>query len=283
MREGSLSAAFLARVQARSDAGPALEAELNAMVAGARADWPGVDVPGPEFCAYLGERATGSPGELRTSELYLACACARGDNTALAVFEAQYLAEVPAFVAHLRLPHDRLEELQQNLRRELFVADQRPPKIASYSGRGALGGWLRVYATRAAVKLLRHQVCLEEDAQLTEHAALNDDPELGFLKQADQAIFRRAFGEALSTLPVQRQLYLRQHHIDGLSMDELATLHRVPRSSVARWIAEAREQILRETKKRLRKDAGLSDSECQSVLRQVQSRFDRTFSSLFKA
>ena len=73
--------------------------------------WPGVLVAEDEFVAYLEAHAhrsgpSGKPGpelasDLRWADLYLACACARGDAVALATFERVFFPEIDAAVAKL--------------------------------------------------------------------------------------------------------------------------------------------------------------------------------------
>lgn len=83
-------------------------------------------------------------GSLHAGDLYLACACARGVTEAIAVVESAHFARIREFVAGVETAPEQVAEIAQQLRTKLLVGDT--PRIASYSGRGSLGGWIRVAA-----------------------------------------------------------------------------------------------------------------------------------------
>src|SRR5687768_11928782 len=81
------------------------------MVRVARLAWPGVDLETRVFLDYLGTH--GGPC---TTDLYLACACSRGDAAALAAFEAQVLSVIDPVLARLGFAADTASEVKQRLR-----------------------------------------------------------------------------------------------------------------------------------------------------------------------
>lgn len=113
-------------------------------------------------------------------------------------------------------------------------------------------------------------------------AAAGHNPELALLKASDQAAFMEAFREAMSTLSPEEQNLLRQHYIDGLSIDRLGELHRTHRTSCARWLRQSRETLFKRTKSILMKRTKASRSECESMIRHAQSRLEITFRSLLR-
>src|SRR5262249_47832969 len=133
--------------------------------------WPGVDVTPADFSRYLDERLeVGDAASSRhLSDLYLACACSRGDRRALALFERHLMAQVPAHIAAIDASAAFADEVMQRLRKKLFVREgEHGPRIGDYRGRGPLGGWLRVAAIRVA-----------RDLKRTEKAKLSVDEERG--------------------------------------------------------------------------------------------------------
>ena len=76
-------------------------------------------------------------------DLYLALGCGLGEAGALAEFERAHLDEVPAFVAHLNLDRDAIDELLQGLRHRLLAPRDGGAKILDYSGQGPLGAGAR--------------------------------------------------------------------------------------------------------------------------------------------
>src|SRR5262245_24537077 len=115
--------------------------KLREAVAAARAAWPGVEVPAEDFQRHLEER--GAAEALHVADLYLACACLRGDREALGLFERRFLADVPKHLGHMNLPAASVEEVRQQLREKLLVGTGgAAPRLGDYSGRGALGAYL---------------------------------------------------------------------------------------------------------------------------------------------
>jgi RNA polymerase sigma-70 factor (ECF subfamily) len=244
------------------------EQKLRALFDDARAAWPGVEIDRAQFARFLGERAQGAElDELRTRDLYLACACAMGDARAHRAFEEQLLAKVPSFLARLRPPPFLVDEVQQHLREALLLPADKPG-LTAYSGRGALVSWLRVIAVRAALRLQREP---RAEAQHPE-AAGPPGPELEYLKLRYRGEYERALQDALRSLSDRERLFLRLHHGDGLSIDRIGALYRMHRSTVARRLAASRRKLLDGTRERLRERLKLTDTEFESLLAIVRSQ-----------
>jgi RNA polymerase sigma-70 factor (ECF subfamily) len=159
-------------------------------------------------------------------------------------------------------------------------SDGKTPKIAEYSGKGALGGWLRVTAVRTALNHIRAASSGPKTKELGDEVSLAADPELAYVKEHAQDLFADAFKRVLSGLDESGRTILRLHYIDGLTMDQLARLYKTPRSTIARRVAEARQQILEATESLLRDEKRLSPSAVASVIRQAKSRLDVTITRL---
>jgi RNA polymerase sigma-70 factor (ECF subfamily) len=267
----------------------ALEQRLaSALVAGQSA-WPRVVLSEERFIEHLAEHAAKASSPLgflesvHAADLYLACAAALGDRAAVTAFEEQFMAHVDEYVLRVRMPSDAVDEVKQKLRERLLMGGGEPPrrpKLAEYSGKGALGGWLRVAAVRTALNELRGRDTKTEE--LADEAALADDPELAFVRERASGLFGDAFARVLAGMSPTERTILRQHYIDGLTLDQLAQLHRTPRSTLARRIADAREEILSATEGLLREERRLSPSSIVSVIRQARSRLDITITRLLR-
>jgi RNA polymerase sigma-70 factor (ECF subfamily) len=260
-----------------------VESLLSRHLAAAEGAWPGVRVLRAELLAHIAshlpEDAAPALVELHAADLYLALACARGDARALATVE-QHLADVAPAVERMKLGGARVEDVMQTLRRVLFVGEQ--PKIAEYAGRGELRSWLRVTAVRAALKVVRseaREVATDDDV-LAAMPAPAADAELDYVKRQYRAGFKRAFLDALSSLPSREQNLIRQHFLDGLSIDQLGALYRVHRATAARWLQRAQATLFERTKRALIKQMKVSKSECDSIIRMAQSQLHITLRSL---
>jgi RNA polymerase sigma-70 factor (ECF subfamily) len=262
---------------------------LASLLDDARQVWPGVQVAGEDFARYLGARVPeGAPlaeglGRVVVSDLYLACACTRGDSAAAVAFEKAFAAQLHAAVEQARLPGVSAAEIVQSLRDRLLVGDAaQGPRISQYDGRGDLRSWLRVAAVRQALMLVRKQrreIPMREG--LDAHLA-SDDPEIGYLKNLYRAEFAAAFRAAAEALEARDRNLLRYHYLDGLTLEQMAAVNGVHRATVARWLAAARETLVNDTQRRLRERIPGSETEIESLLRLVRSELDLSVRRLFR-
>jgi RNA polymerase sigma-70 factor (ECF subfamily) len=266
-----------------SRADDALEARLERMLATAEAAWPGITLDPGDFCAHIARSVeqlddVSSLEALHVGDLLLAYACAKGDPRALRIFDEHILSSVGRHVAAVDSTAQFAEEVRQNVREELLLAREGgPPKIAAYSGRGSLSGWVRVVAVRRALNLKRGgpgAAALVGEEAVAELPSGEPDPELDFLKAQYRHEFRDAFAAALSQLEREQRTALRLHHLDGLTLDEVAAICGVSRATIARWLADARKEILRSTNRLLAQRLKLGTSSTASLYRLVESQLD---------
>jgi RNA polymerase sigma-70 factor (ECF subfamily) len=265
------------------------EQRLSAGLASARLAWPNLVIPDAHFLRFIGERLepAGSLaealGKLELGDLYLACGCARGDRVALGLFDEHILAKLHRTLGRLDLDDARVADVQQTVRMQLFVSGSAlPPKIAQYSGRAALSSWVHVVAMRVALRAKSGDARMGggQDELLVELPTPGDAPEVSYLKQRYQEPFREAFLAALKALPARERTLLRQSFIDGLSIDELGRLYGVHRATAGRWVAQARRTLLFSTRDLMMARIGVSEPECDGIMRLVKSRLDVTLRGL---
>lgn len=258
----------------------ALEDLLGQTLSAARTAWPTVDLDAERFFTYLARRAPQAEDAerslscLASSDLYLACACAQGNERAITALEARYFREIDHALARLNANASLVDDVKQRVRHQLFVGDT--PGIANYSGSGQLRRWIRVIAVRSLHRLRaqdRKEVVVENDV-IDAIPAAAADPELQHLKQHYREAFRAAFAEAMTSISSEDRLLLRAHFIDNLNIDEIAALHRVHRATAARWLAQTRETIATQTRKLLLNKIKGQRTDFDSILRLVQSQLD---------
>ncbi len=216
-------------------------------------------------------------------DLYLAAACAAGDQAALSILEAGPLREIPDFVARIDCSADFGAEVAQLVRQKLLVAPApgQPTKIGEYRGSGPLGGWIRVVAVRVALDLRRERSTAgRAGSEPMDVAAAGADPEIAVLRDLYRDAFREALHAALGDLPVRARNLLRFHFAEGLTLDGLATSYRVHRATIARWLAQARNQLLERTRHHLGAAVGASGEEVDSIVRVLGSDMDVSLSKL---
>ena len=228
------------------------------------------------FVAALGERV----GEreldgLHVADLYGADRCARGDATAIAWFERTCVATLGSALGRIDPSPAFVDEIRQRVREKLLVAaDPRGARIQEYAGRGPLGAWVRVVAVREALAARRRPGLTAGSDELLDVGASITSPELGLVKEQYRAEFQRAFAEALAELSAEQRNLLRHHYLHGLTLDQLASLYEMHRSSVARRIAKTRSGLLSATRRALMTRLATSPADFEELMGLIASRID---------
>jgi RNA polymerase sigma-70 factor (ECF subfamily) len=289
-----LTAILLAEVpepaQSRLRAFCSLEAALSRVLMEAQPLRGDLGIPEEELVRFIGERIAPDArcetalSQEHAADLVLCCGCLRHDPLALDRFEKGFLAEVPRWVARLNMPPALVDEVMQVLRDVLFVVRPgRRPRIAEYSGRGSLRGWLKVVSLREAIRILEGQRPGSVDLEaVLEKAPLGDDPELRYVKRLYGERFRAAFAQAFGELNTQERALLGQTYVEGLTIDGLASRLGIHRATAARQLARTRAKLLTETRKRLAHDLRISRDEVDSILRLLDSHLEASVRGLIE-
>lgn len=294
--KGALASEFFAHVadpDGLSDVPLAsLEATLIGLVARAQLAWREIPQAPELFVRHLAERFVPTDGtevdleSLRAEDLYLALACAQGVPEAMGAFEEHYLRAVPKLLAQAGHPDEALaDEVQQLLREKLLVGTGgQLPKIAEYSGRGALMNWLRMAAVRTALNLRvkeRRNVSASDES-IEEDVLAGDDPELQYIKARYLEDFRAAFRDAFAALSAEERNLLRLKLVDRLNIDAIGVIFGKHRATIARWLAQTRQGIADAVRENLRQRLEIEGSELESMLKLMRSRLDVTLRGYLK-
>jgi RNA polymerase sigma-70 factor (ECF subfamily) len=256
------------------------------IAAAGRTAHPSLAVSDAAIVARLDARLRDDPDarldDLHDADLFLAVALVAGDPAALRIFEDVLVPQIDVALRRLRLPAGAADEVKQALRVELLVDDG---KIADYAGLGELAAWLRVAATRKALKLIRRADREEslDDILLDHWPASSPSPALDHIKARYTAELKRAVGGAFAALEVRQRNLLRQHVLDELTIDDLARLYRVHRATCARWLTDARDELARGTRRRLVDALKVPTTELDSLLRFLDSDIELSISRVLGA
>jgi RNA polymerase sigma-70 factor, ECF subfamily len=273
-----------ARARFDTVAEPDLEAWLTAAFDSGHAAWPDIDLDITRYVRHLASvlDEDTTMGSLHTADLYLACACLENDPAAIATLERDFIATLPPALRSTGLDAAATDDVIQKVREIVMIGSEGVAGIANYRGRGQLRSWLRAVALRNAMMEFRgrREAPLGDDA-LAAMPAVADDAQLAPWKAQYAAAFRKAFAETIATLGERERTLLRQHHLDRLSIDALASLHKVHRATAARWVASARETLLAGIRQRMIQLLAISGSELDSALRMARSQLDVSIHRLF--
>jgi RNA polymerase sigma-70 factor (ECF subfamily) len=241
--------------------------------------WPGVPLGRAAYGRYLAQRQIGGelPQAAIAPDLFIACACAQGAPGALAAFEERFGATVRRAVSRVDSSPSFVDEALQVLREKLFVAAAGSrPQIEGYFGRATLRSWVASTAVRTALKMRRRKDDKRHET-LRCCARVGDDqssPELEYLRKRYAGAFDAAVRAAILRLPPRDRALLLLHLGERMSVDRLAALYQVGRSTAARWLAKARSRLFEETRRELCGALGITPSELDSLAAVVRSKLE---------
>jgi RNA polymerase sigma-70 factor (ECF subfamily) len=279
------AAAFRDRLGTDRAFGAELDGALEAALATAHTAWPAFAVADARFAEHLAGLVRDAPavaaalGQLHVADLYLSLACAEGNAGALAILDRDYLAGVRPALLRMGLTAGAIDETLQVMRDELLAP--RPdaaPRILNYGGRGHLRGWLRSVAARTGLRNL-HPSDRHDELDEGKHSTPAGDLELAYMKKTYGEVFQRAFAAALAALAADDRLLLKQRFRHQLTVEELGALHSVHAGTISRWVAAARERLVKATRAEMMRELGVGRADVSSILRLIHSELDITLSS----
>lgn len=288
----ALTEALLRRAPAavrQSAAGDeAVEAALAKLLAEAHAELAGGD-DDAAFLEHVGtllparEPVRASLAELHAADLYLAWRCAKGDRAASAAFDRKVLTPATRAVSRIDPSPAFIDEVKQALRVKLLLGEGSAPRLLEYAGRGALAGWVRAAGLRTALNLTRGKKPERADEELPELAAANLDPEFDYISARYRTEFIACLKEALDALAPRERTMLRLHLVNGTGIEALGKYYRVHRTTITRWVAQARTALVADTRRRLTEKLKVTRSELDGLVRVLRSRLDFSISQVLKA
>lgn len=263
----------------------ALQAALETAFARARARFATVTLGAVDLAQALGKRAPQGAeddviawlGGTSIEDVYLACACVRGDATALSVLDREFLERLRAELARTPTLGQFADEAHQQLRVRLLVPgpDGTEPRLAGYKGHGPLQAWLRLTLTRLALNFLESDARQSQLKDELAHApADSNDPELAFLRRKYRAELTAAMKEAFEALDKEERAILRMHFLDGLSAHDIGRMFKVSGRTIQRRIVETRRSIVERTRKVLRAQLGINPSQLATLMRLVDGELN---------
>jgi RNA polymerase sigma-70 factor, ECF subfamily len=211
-----------------------------------------IGLPRESFASILCEvgsrQATGTSSEseirtfllsLRVDELALARACAAGSNPAWEIFLTRYREKL--YLSALRIVREdsAARELADALYADLYGTNtregRRVSKLASYTGRGSLEGWLRTVLSQEYVNRYRRTKRLvsldEESEEGVQFRAPDPEP----VAPVDQRL-AQATDEALAVLLGEDRMVLSAYYLDGRTLAEIARMLGVHESTISRKV-----------------------------------------------
>jgi RNA polymerase sigma-70 factor, ECF subfamily len=265
--------------------------EVGQRLEAARVAWQGVDLPRAAFiehvAAAVAQRNPPDPwahvARLHLPDLYLACACLRGDPTALEALQP-LLAAVPMMVRSLSPDPGFAGDVRARVSELLLVQGPgRTAKLARYGGEGTLRSWFLVVVQRQALALKKAESARAPAADAPAWSDLlagRFEPELELLRARFLPQLEAAMREAVARLPRRERIVLRLSIVKGVTMQQIAASYRVNQSTVSRWIARALDGLHEQVRRSFRERCDLGNTEAESLIAAVRSRVEISLGGL---
>ncbi len=205
---------------------------------------------------------------LRVEELALARACAGGHEHAWEVFLTRYREKLYDIAGYITKESSAARELADSIYAELYGTatrdGQRASKLASYTGRGSLEGWLRTVMAQEHINRYRRQrrlVSLDEETEEgVQFATAESEPAIAVDPRVEAAT-----DEVLAALPPEDRFVLASYFLDERTLAEIARALGVHESTISRKLDKLakslRKQILAALGRR-----GMSRRQAQEAL-----------------
>jgi RNA polymerase sigma-70 factor (ECF subfamily) len=266
-----------------------LEARLQAVVARGRDAWPELGFDPIHLVGRLaivvGADVETELAELHAEDFALGIACLERRTGALAALDRVCGGAVTAAIARIDRSRELHDEVRQILWQRLFVGTpEQAPRILSYAGRGPLAAWIAVAAQRIALDLRRDAVRnMGSEPEMESVLYAPDHPEVDYLRTRYRGEFEQAVRAALAALPDRDRLLLRLTAVSGLSHEQVAAVYGVNQSTVSRWIAKVRAQVLKATADEFCGKLGVPEAEFRTLADMFMSQIDLSISRVLAA
>lgn len=240
--------------------------------------------------------------KLQADDLCLVVACEQGSQQAWSDLVQRFSATVRSAARAASLNEEGAEDLAQSIWAELHglrLRDDGKPsgKLAYYSGRGSLAGWLRAVVAQLAIDQHRKQsrlVQTEEDGdfdRIIQHVkgehrwsghneAVN--PELEISKKLVGAEMQKALASSIKELSAEDRLLVKLYYFEGLRLHEAGAVLGVHEATASRRLtrihAELRVQV-----ERILVDQGWTKPETERAFSEVALHLDTDIEPLLVA
>ena len=230
---------------------------------------------------------------LYAEDLCLIIACERGDQLAWNDLVEKFGPTVRSAARSVSGNEEAAEDLAQSIWAELYglrVREDGKPagKIAYYSGRGSLGGWLRAVVGQLAVDQYRKVarfVQTEEDADFDRivrdssqsdevfvTAQTNTNPETVLTSQRAAENVEAALAKAINELETEDRLLVKLYYFDGLRLREAGVVLGVHEATASRRLTKVHTALRKRVEAILIKEHGWTKSETSSTLAEAATQ-----------
>ncbi|HKO47613.1 MAG TPA: sigma-70 family RNA polymerase sigma factor [Polyangiaceae bacterium] len=218
----------------------------------------------------------------RVEDDYVRLACLRGRPGAAETLNESYLLPLAEGINRVCQSPELTDGVLQKLREKLLLPPA--PRLLGYRAPGNFRAWLKVVATSLALDVARELgIKRRREVELDERLeALAAGPEEQYIRAELQQAFRGALRAAVKRLPERERQALRMHLVAGWNITQIGRVFSVSKSTAARWLIAAKDQLHVLLCADLRRRLGADSGQDSLALEDMPSRLDVNLSSLFQ-
>ena len=238
--------------------------------------------------------------EMQAGDLCLIIACERGDENAWSDLVERFTPTVRSAARSASSNEDAAEDLAQSIWAELYGLRTRKDgmpasKLAYYSGRGSLAGWLRAVVAQLAVDVFRKQsrlVQTEEDTDLDRLArdtqVAEGEPMFAGVASPEDLIsnrlaqndMQRALNKAVQELAAEDRLLVKLYYFDNLRLREAGAVLGVHEATASRRLTRIQTDLRKQVTKILVDESGWTAAETEKSFAEVAQHLDTDLEAL---
>jgi RNA polymerase sigma-70 factor, ECF subfamily len=207
---------------------------------------------------------------LRIEELALARACAAGDNSAWEVFLIRYREKLYHYALRIARQDSAARDLADTLYAELYGTatrdGERVSKLASFTGRGSLDGWLRTVLAQEFVNRYRRGKRLVSLDEEIEEGAQFVAPEPQPAPSRESRCLESATDAALAALASEDRFVLAAYYLDGRPLADVARMLGVHESTISRKVDKLAKSLRKKILVAMMTRQGIGRREAEEAL-----------------
>jgi RNA polymerase sigma-70 factor (ECF subfamily) len=227
--------------------------------------------------------------KLQADDLCLIVACEQGNQNAWTDLVERFSATVRSAARSASSNEEGAEDLAQSIWAELHglrVREDGKPagKLAYYSGRGSLAGWLRAVVAQLAVDQHRKQsrlVQTEEDSdfdRIIQHGQEENtwsghgaviNPELQISTKLAGAQMQKALAESVKQMSAEDRLLVKLYYFDGLRLREAGAVLGVHEATASRRLTRVHAELRGQVERILVEEEGWTKPETERAFSEV--------------
>jgi RNA polymerase sigma-70 factor (ECF subfamily) len=231
---------------------------------------------------------------MQADDLCLIIACESNDESAWNDLVERFTATIRSAARSASSNEDAAEDLAQSIWAELYGIRERKDgtragKLAYYSGRGSLAGWLRAVVGQMAVDTYRRQsklVQAEEDSEFDRLAqdvsgetrslvtTSDANPEQAFANRSTEAGVEDALARAVQELEPEDRLLVKLYYFDDLRLREAGAVLGVHEATASRRLTRIHTDLRKRVSEILTREQGWTVREAEQAFAEVAQHLE---------